>query len=319
MAINFSDIRASIEAFRDKGFDFFERISYVSDSSGPFVRDNDRNSYWSMLASEDAELGEALRRELFSIIEKLANSIRNASLVTEADRRDLSIWTKTLRASLRLRRYDSWDSEVLHDEGTVLGVRPAGQSEDHPLKPKDAKRIFGQNIGNILALLELIAASPAIADGIPDKNPQVTANYRPGTAFVMMKINPGEPELEDVYVTIKSCFKEFGIEAVRADEIEHEDLITARIIREIETSEFLLADLTGERPSVYYEVGYAHSLSRRVMLFRKSGTPVHFDLAAYNCPEYKNMTELRKKLGARLEAITGRPAKNDGSVSDAER
>jgi len=313
MAINLTDLRASIEAFREKGFDFFEKVDYASDGPEGFGPYNDRNFYWSKLEPEDAELGEGLRRELLSSIEKLANSIRSASLVTEADRRDLSVWAKTLRASLRLRRYASWDSEVLHDEGTVLGVKPSGQSEDDPLEPKHAKRIFGRNIGNLLGLLELLVASPAVGDGIPERNPQVTANYEPGTAFVMMRIDPGEPELEDIYEAIKSCFLEFGIKAVRADEIEHEEMITARIIREIEKAEFLLADLTGERPSVYYEVGYAHSLNRRVMLFRKTRTPVHFDLAAYNCPEYKNATELRKRLRTRLEAVTGRIAKNDGS------
>ena len=117
--------------------------------------------------------------------------------------------------------------------------------------------------------------------------------------------------MEDVYDAYKNCFKRFGIKAMRADEIEHEDIITSKIIEEIKTSEFLVGDLTGERSSVYYEIGYAHSLGRRVIImYRKQGSSIHFDLAAYNCPEYKNMKKLNELLIKRLEQATNRKLEN---------
>ena len=57
---------------------------------------------------------------------------------------------------------------------------------------------------------------------------------------------------------------------------------------------------------MYYEVGYAHALGKRPILFRRKGTPLHFDLVVHNVPEYANVTELRTKLRSRLEAILGR-------------
>ncbi len=153
----------------------------------------------------------------------------------------------------------------------------------------------------MLDLIDLL--SPSEAEGPV----AATSNYKPNTAFVMMAIDEAKPHLEDIRNAVKEMVERFGIKAITADEIEHEGVITDRILKEIDTSEFLLADLSYERPNVYYEIGYAHSRGKRVSLYRRAGTKLHFDLAQWNCPEYSNTTELKALLGKRLEAMTNRP------------
>jgi hypothetical protein len=289
-------IKTKADAFFASAFD-----TCKLDDDEPF---GEASEYWEMLDDKQRELSHSLQKDLLKVISSIIPLIKSSLLLNEADERDIGICAKKIRAAFQLREFNSWDAEVLHDEGTVLGVTPPGQSDNQSSLPSESKKVFQRCFDQLNGMLELLEATPVtLSDGLPQKNPNISQSYRPNTAFIMMRINP---ESVDVYDEYKRCFKQFGIKAIRADDIEHEDVITNRILEEIKTSEFLLGDLTDERPSVYYEIGYAHSLGRRVIMFRKKGTLIHFDLAAYNCPEYENLRDLRESLLKRLESSTNK-------------
>ena len=267
----------------------------------------ERDRYWAHLPEGIRSEAKRLDDRLISLMKQIARAVRNAPLASEADQRDVTTGTKAMRAALLLRRFRSWDAEILNDEDVVLGVTPAGQSDDTPCEPKEAGRTFVDWMEKISAILDLVAASPDLASVA---GRQVTDAVRPGTGFIMMWLDKSQDELIDVSDTVKEVFEKFDINAVRADDIEHEGLITSRVLTEIKTAEFCFADVTGSRPNVYYEVGYAHALSRRVILFRRAGTGLHFDLAGYNCPGYKNLRDLKEKLTVRLRALTNKEPKS---------
>ncbi len=134
------------------------------------------------------------------------------------------------------------------------------------------------------------------------------------TAFIIMQINKEDSSLVDNHIAIKEVCKDFGIKAIRVDEITHQEKITDIIIEQIEKAEFIIGDLTNERPNVYYEIGYAHALGKRPMLVRKKGSKIHFDLSGYNVPEYDNNSELKFILHKWLEDITRRNPKNNSPL-----
>ncbi|MEN3113195.1 hypothetical protein ACFONG_15135 [Uliginosibacterium paludis] len=264
------------------------------------------NHFWDQLPQEVQETANALIAQLLPACAALAEATRTSPLTGSEDVHDVKVATKAIRAALRLRRYSYREPDVIHDEGTVLGFRAAEQFESSGLSPDEAEDEFFSQLSKLNAVLKLVEAAPP-ASGHESISPgSEAAKYRASTAFIMMWMDPAHPELTDVADAVRTAFRSFGIRAVRADDIEHEGLISERVLNEIRTAEFLFADLTGTRPNVYYEVGFAHALGKRVILFRKAGTGIHFDLAGYNCPEYDNLRDLKEKLSKRLVSLTNR-------------
>jgi hypothetical protein len=306
--------KADIDAFRRELNDIYKEAEKFFAEVVEAFRESFSWGYhpdvWSKLAPDDQATADRLRGKLKPLMLRIMEAGRGSPLLSEVDQTDLQILTRKMSSALQFRAYRRWDPEVLHDEGTVLGLSPAGQSEKG-VEPKDACKHFRAAYENVLEIVDLLSPTAGeLPSAIISTEVPTVRRYRPNTAFIMMWISDEHPELEDVKNCFKDVFRAFGVGAVRSDEIEHGDVITRRILDEIATSEYLIADLTGERPSVYYEVGYAHAIGKRPILYRKKGTPLHFDLAVHNVPEYENITDLKQKLRKRLSILTNRELKD---------
>lgn len=115
-------------------------------------------------------------------------------------------------------------------------------------------------------------------------------------------------EYDQRFEAIEQVISEAGAVAIRIDK-EHalEDLV-GRIKKEIRNAQFLVADLTDERPSCYFESGFAEALGKKVIYMAskqsvaKPGTKtnIHFDIHM-NMNFFTNHDELKEKLRNSIE------------------
>lgn len=113
--------------------------------------------------------------------------------------------------------------------------------------------------------------------------------------------NSMEKAREKIMVAIRTC----GYEPMIIDIKEHNNQIVPEIFKEIEDSEFVVADLTGHRGGVYYEAGYAMAKKKQVILSCKDGERTHFDVAQINTIYWKDEDELCDRLVKRIKATIG--------------
>lgn len=117
-------------------------------------------------------------------------------------------------------------------------------------------------------------------------------------AFVVMQFSG---EYEDVYQdVVKEVCKAYEVTALRADDVAGPGLIIADIVREIATSQLIIADITPANANVYFEVGYALALGKPTVLLAQKGTALPFDVAGFRALFYEDTIGGKKRLEAGL-------------------
>ncbi len=104
---------------------------------------------------------------------------------------------------------------------------------------------------------------------------------------------------------IMSAISSCGYEPMTIDIKKHNNLIVLEIFKEIEDSEFVVADLTGQRGGVYYEAGYAVAKNKELILCCKKGESIHFDVAQINTIFWENEQQLNARLAKRIRETIG--------------
>lgn len=114
------------------------------------------------------------------------------------------------------------------------------------------------------------------------------AIYQKATAFVVSQFGGDYDTLYSE--VIKPICEHSGFSAIRGDEMATNSMILDDIILSIKNAAVVIADISPDNPNVFYEIGYAHAISKpTILLCEKScRTKLPFDISGFRTIFYDN-------------------------------
>jgi hypothetical protein len=131
----------------------------------------------------------------------------------------------------------------------------------------------------------------------------------PNKALVIMSYTETEPvatELANAFDSFRAACEIYRYKCERVDETNTKDTsIVAEILRKINEAAFVIADLTELKQNVFFELGFARGLGKKVIATAKEGTELPFDVKDIPVTFWKaiNPKGLREKLVERIRPI----------------
>lgn len=118
-------------------------------------------------------------------------------------------------------------------------------------------------------------------------------------AFVLM---PFKPEFNDVYeLGIKAAAEQMSVRAERLDDQIFASNMLEKIYTEIDSADFIIADVSEKNPNVFYEVGYCVAKKKIVILLTNNRDDIPFDFLHSPHIIYDSVSKLKKELVKKID------------------
>jgi hypothetical protein len=139
----------------------------------------------------------------------------------------------------------------------------------------EGTRSFYQDVGPDLDRLRFLLNKHKIT---------ASTNEKP-FVFVLM---PFREEHFAIYErTIKPTLESINCHVEHAKDAHTVERIVDTIFTQISRAQFIVADTTGKNPNVFYEIGYAHALGKKVILLVQDSQDIPFDISGLRHIRYK--------------------------------
>ena len=125
------------------------------------------------------------------------------------------------------------------------------------------------------------------------------------TVFVIMPFN-------DDFIALFEAFKkqfDESFEFTNAGDLDNQQNVLKDIVEGIANADVIIADLTGLNANVFYELGLAHAMNKKVIIITQDINELPFDIKSYRANQYSLqfnklpflITELQKLLSGAID------------------
>jgi hypothetical protein len=111
-------------------------------------------------------------------------------------------------------------------------------------------------------------------------------------------VSPLSSEEDEPYSVVKYACEAAGLRTIRGDEKNISGAILPVIISEIVKSRFIIANLNGRNPNVFYEMGISQALGKDVLMFakRENLRDLPFDITHQRIIFYDTVDQLYERI-----------------------
>ena len=206
------------------------------------------------------------------------------------------VYTDTERIRKRLRRQRMTNDQI------AFRLSRLQQSYEDYLKHSELYREILINNASTTDYHRLI-------DKMVDKY-QHTPDIDARSVFILISFNPENPKLEDYAESIKRAVFDFdsayGCSSLKDSPGSFR--ISDEAKKRIAECRLAVVDLTENSPNVFYELGYAHAIGKKLIITSHVDTPLLFYPKEYRVLRYRNSTDLYRGLLRELPAVLPRIA-----------
>jgi hypothetical protein len=119
--------------------------------------------------------------------------------------------------------------------------------------------------------------------------------------FYVISPVAADPDFESKRAVIASVGRSLGVQPLFPLD-RNPGVALERATEDIRKAKFVLADLTHERPSCYFELGLAEATGVEVGILAKTGTPIHQVGYASQVSFYRTLEDYKRIVTSLLEA-----------------